>query len=329
MEQDIHYNGKQTLTHNCLWNYVSGTRREGKTYWFKKWSIDEFIKKGECFAYLRRFGSDLEDMKFFFSDIQSSYPQHTFEVKQGGFFVDNEVAGIYTSVNQGVSKKGIPYPRIHRICYDEYSLKRGKTYLKNEVEMLLDLYITLGSLTDPLLFAFANSYSAYNPHHLYWDLEVPKTGRYYHSKSRPDVLLEYTDNLRFKQAFKNSRIGGLIDGTTYGDTTIDNKFVEDTTNLIAKKTGESRYFITMRYEAKDIGVWWDFGEGVMYLSNSVDKQCAFKYAFDKHDLTPNHLLIKNVRQTLFVKVLNCFYLGGLRFETQELKAKWFDLIKKF
>ena len=43
-DYNIFYNGNRTLTHNCLFNFIVGSRGAGKTFWFKKWAIEDFIK---------------------------------------------------------------------------------------------------------------------------------------------------------------------------------------------------------------------------------------------------------------------------------------------
>ena len=37
---------KNTLSYNALFNFVVGSRGCGKTYGFKKWAAEDFIKNG-------------------------------------------------------------------------------------------------------------------------------------------------------------------------------------------------------------------------------------------------------------------------------------------
>jgi len=52
------WNARQTLTHNVLFNVIVGNRGGGKTYGAKEWAIDNFIKTGEQFGYIRRYKDD-------------------------------------------------------------------------------------------------------------------------------------------------------------------------------------------------------------------------------------------------------------------------------
>lgn len=58
IDTSIFYDGKRTLTHNCLFNFVVGSRGAGKTFWFKKWAIEDFIKNENQFVYVRRYAKE-------------------------------------------------------------------------------------------------------------------------------------------------------------------------------------------------------------------------------------------------------------------------------
>ena len=71
IDTSMYWDLKRTLTHNTLINIIVGNRGGGKTFGFKEYAIDNFIKKGEQFGYIRRYKDDLiEPMKRFFDDIK-------------------------------------------------------------------------------------------------------------------------------------------------------------------------------------------------------------------------------------------------------------------
>ena len=55
IDTSIFWNLRETLTHNMLFNFIIGNRGGGKTYGAKEWAIDNFIKTGEQFGYIRRY----------------------------------------------------------------------------------------------------------------------------------------------------------------------------------------------------------------------------------------------------------------------------------
>lgn len=69
----VFYDGYKTLTYNALFNFIIGNRGSGKTYWAKRWAINDFIKKGEQFIYLRRYKTELRTIKNFFADISEEF----------------------------------------------------------------------------------------------------------------------------------------------------------------------------------------------------------------------------------------------------------------
>ena len=60
MNPEFYYNPQKLLSYNCLFNFIEGERGNGKTYAFKKFCIDNFIKKGLQFIWVRRYESELE-----------------------------------------------------------------------------------------------------------------------------------------------------------------------------------------------------------------------------------------------------------------------------
>ena len=50
---------KNTLSYNALFNFVVGSRGCGKTYGFKKWAAEDFIKNGNQFIYIRRYKTEM------------------------------------------------------------------------------------------------------------------------------------------------------------------------------------------------------------------------------------------------------------------------------
>ena len=61
--KNIYYDIGETLTHNCLFNFVCGNRSAGKTYGFKKWAISSWIKTGMQFGYIRRYETEINKGK--------------------------------------------------------------------------------------------------------------------------------------------------------------------------------------------------------------------------------------------------------------------------
>ena len=87
-ESSKYWDINHTLTYNYLINIIVGNRGGGKTYGFKRFAIDNFIKKKEQFGYIRRFKEDLKkSLPTFFNDIKKEYPDYEFKVEGEKFYI--------------------------------------------------------------------------------------------------------------------------------------------------------------------------------------------------------------------------------------------------
>lgn len=69
----LYYNYSKILSYNAFINILIGERGVGKTYGASKMVINNFIKKGKQFAYIRRYKSDLKEaVPQFFEALKSN-----------------------------------------------------------------------------------------------------------------------------------------------------------------------------------------------------------------------------------------------------------------
>lgn len=323
------YNLRQTLSHNCLFNFIVGNRGSGKTYSFKEWAIDDFIKSGKQFIYLRRYQSELDAVKqSLFNDIASNdkYSHLKITIEGDNFYIDGELAGFAMALSRATTFKSSSYPLVNKICYDEFIIEGGKVgYLKNEVRNFLDFYETIARMREVIVFFLSNAITMYNPYTLYFDLQLPY-GKLVAKKN--DVLLELVQNPEYIQAKKQTRFGRLIEGTEYADYAIENAFLLDNNSFIERKGKSAHYYFTFIYEGKNYGVWVDNKVGKMYVSEDVDTSCCVCFSLTLDDHTPNTMFLKAKRkQTMFKIFLEQFEIGNVRFENKLIKRMCLDIIK--
>ena len=128
----VFYDGYKTLTYNALFNFIIGNRGSGKTYWAKRWAINDFIKKGEQFIYLRRYKTELRTIKNFFADISEEFPGVDFTVKGNDLLIDGEKAGEAMALSTSKIMKSNSYPKVTKIIFDEFIIDKGVySYLPN------------------------------------------------------------------------------------------------------------------------------------------------------------------------------------------------------
>ena len=229
----------------------------------------------------------------------------------------------------------ISYPFVNKICFDEFLIEKGfYRYLPDEVGSFLNLYETIArpgsGHCDVVVFFMANAITWTNPYFLYFKIKQPKR-RDKNNKliwKKGDILMELTDGNGFIEAKRRTRFGQIIDGTPYGDFSINNNFLLDDQTFIEKKSKIARYYFTFRYKKQDYGVWADFNEGKMWVSKSIDPSCNFIYAITIKDHEPNTIYLKRVSKALhFKNFLEYYKQGKVGFEDMNLKNITYDIIR--
>ena len=350
MTNSIYWNLRQTLTYNYLINVIVGNRGGGKSYGAKEWCIDQFIKKKEQFGYIRRYKDEGDEpVTQFFEDIKYQYPDHEFKTTKKYLYIrlktedpkakwtDEDIAGYVLILSTANNKKSISYPNITTLVFDEFILEKGlQNYLPNEPTKLLNLYETIARPgTDHprvRLFMLANAITITNPYFLYWDLKMParqdKNGKYIWLHPNRPILVEDVRNEHFIDRKKNTEFGQLVNNTSFGDFSIENKFLLDDNKFIEKKSGKARYYFTFTYREHTFGVWADFNEGKLWVSKDVDPSFLLNYSLTLKDHQPNTLLINTRGKKGHFKVFtDAFKNGCVFFESMQIKNLTYEVIK--
>ncbi|MBO7694244.1 MAG: phage DNA encapsidation protein [Methanobrevibacter sp.] len=351
IDKSMFWNLRRTLTHNMLINVIVGNRGGGKSYGAKEYAIDNFIKRGEQFGYIRRYKDDIKESSIqFFKDIEHQYPDYEFKVDGKYFYIrlkpadenekwtDEDIAGYQFILSTANNKKSISYPKITLLIYDEFLLDKSgnQRYLNNEPIALLNLYETIARPgTDHprvVMFMLANALSITNPFFLYWDLKMPekqdKNGKWIWKHPTRPILVEDVRNEKFIDTKRNTEFGRLIEGTTYSNYSIDNKFLLDNDTFVEKKSPKARFYFTFVYKDNKFGVWADFTAGMLYVSKQIDPSYPLIYSITMKDHKPNMMFLKNKNKSNHFKVfLEAYQMGTLRFESINIKNICYEVIK--
>ena len=335
------YDKGQLLSYKMFFNMVIGNRGGGKTYGFKTWAIDDFLKTGRQFVWLRRYGTEIELMrKSFFEDIAKKYPAHKFEIKgnkkAGKFYVDNKLMGFYFALSTSAIAKSSSYPLVDKIIFDEF-LIMGNTYkyLSEEVVLLLEFIETIfrNRENDPKaiqprgVYLAGNNITIANPYFLYFNIK-PFKQRFYIDKVK-GLLVEQYSNKSFIETKKQSHIGKLTAGTTYAEYAIENKSYLDNDKFIAKKPSNASFNCAIDYKGKTYGFWLDYKNGNMYVNMQYDPDSYNHFSLTKEDHSINTFLIKNINNTYLRNVVWLFRAGCMYFENQQIKSQVYEILSYF
>lgn len=317
----IYYSNHELLTRNALFNFIIGERGNGKTYSFKKWSIDDFLKNKNEFVWIRRYDTELDDIGLFFNDIRNQYPTHEFEVKGGCFYIDKKVAGYYFPLSKAITKKSIPYPNVTKIIFDEFIIDKGSYhYLPKEVDLFLEVVETISRLRDVRCFLIANSISEINPYFTYFNLRCE--GRF---TKFGDILVEKTQSLHYREVKRNTRFGKIINNTDYGRYAIDNEFIRDNHEFIEKKPENAKNLFNIVVNKKTLGIWADSRNTKIYASFKYNPSLV-TLSLTTDDMRPNMFLLKGRSYNLTL-LKNAITYGFLYYESFKVKAQMLDVIK--
>jgi hypothetical protein len=328
MDKALYYNPNKMLSYNRILNFVIGARGIGKSYAWKVHPIKRFLKYGEQFIYLRRYKPELKKVNQYFDNVKEEFPGIELKVKGREFYVNGKLAGWAIPLSSWQSEKSNSYPNVSTIIFDEFLREKDNSgYMPNEVSALLNLMDTVfRDRENCRCVALSNAVSVVNPYFLYFNL-IPNINKRFNANE--SILIEIPDSKDFSEERRKTRFGKLIDGTDYGEMSLDNDFVNDSNVFIEKRSKESKYVFTVVYKGMNMGVWVDNDLGLLFLSHDHDPSSKKVFALSKEDLTENVMLISGWKKNYYLKKLvGSFMAGYLRFDNQVLRTTGYELFKK-
>jgi hypothetical protein len=328
MDKALYYNPNKMLSYNRILNFVIGARGIGKSYAWKVHPIKRFLKYGEQFIYLRRYKPELKKVNQYFDNVKEEFPGIELKVKGREFYVNGKLAGWAIPLSSWQSEKSNSYPNVSTIIFDEFLREKDNSgYLPNEVSATLNLMDTVFRERENCrLIGLSNAVSVVNPYFLYFNL-IPNINKRFNANE--SILIEIPDSKDFSEERRKTRFGKLIDGTDYGEMSLDNDFVNDSNVFIEKRSKESKYVFTVVYKGMNMGVWVDNDLGLLFLSHDHDPSSKKVFALSKEDLTENVMLISGWKKNYYLKKLvGSFMAGYLRFDNQVLRTTGYELFKK-
>lgn len=329
------------LSYNKLLNFVLSNRGGGKTFDATQWCIDDFKKNGKQAMWVRRYDTELYgakgkpailDNNKYFDSVQKEglYPDDDLQIEGYEGKVNGETAIYFVPLSTSRQLKSVNFPNVNKIIFDEFLIGTDSKigYLKNEVEVLLDLIETVDRLRDEVrVLLLANSISIVNPYFQYFKIKPRKNQRF---TVKGELCVEIFQDADFIAQKKQTRLGRLVDGTRYGDYAIDNKWLLDNETFVEPKTAKAEFMLGMKYAGVMYGFWVDYDQGLIYVNTQYDPSSYSLYSLTKEDHEANLLLIKSLSDNKRVqRIVFAFRNGLIRFQDMQVKNQFYEFIGFF
>lgn len=95
-----------------------------------------------------------------------------------------------------------------------------------------------------------------------------------------------------------------------------------------RKTGSAKFSFAFKYNNNTFGVWYDYTEGKIFVSNDYIKNTPFMFACTLKDHTPNTMLINSLAKVNFWKsFIDNFKLGNVYYENNKIKYVCEEMIR--
>lgn len=326
------YDRGQLLSHNKIMNMVLSNRGGGKTFNMTRWAIDDFLRNGKQTMWVRRYQTEVDEMlknEKFFDAVRSYYDGVTFAIKDGVGYI-NDVGAIYfVALSTSRQLKSNNYPNVNKIIFDEFIIDKGRVqYLKNEVEVFLDLYETVDRMRDTTrAVLMANSITIVNPYFLYFHIKLDTDKRF---TVQGEVCVELFTDADFIAAKQKTRFGRMVSGTKYGDYAIENKWLADNDTFIESKTPRAEFMLGMKYNGVMYGFWVDYKVGLIFVNRQYDPSSYALYCLQRDDHDANLLLIKTLMDSKALqRIVYAFRMGLIRFDDMQVKNQFYEYIGYF
>ena len=341
-DKDIYLDFNKPLSYNALLSFIITERGLGKSYGAKKYVAKHFIKKKKQFVYLRRYKTELKEsmlknnIPIFWEQIKND-PElkgHKFTNKKDTMYIDDELSGFAIPLSIANILKSSTYENVDTIIFDEFLIDKGSYhYLQNEVVQLLDVIETVARLRDIRVIFLGNAISITNPYFTFFNLTLPYNSEVKIAKrdndGNPLIIIYYAKNQKYRDVKKASRFGQLIADTEYGKYAIDNEFLRDSKTFIRKKSKQCKFYFILVINGKHYGVWSDYKEGMIYISNDYDPNCPVKFSINHNDHDENTLLIRTRTSPFFKSIIEHYRLARLCFENQQIKNNVMEYLVKY
>lgn len=304
------YNVSKPLSYDYLNFYLLlGGRGIGKTTGLLIRCISEYRKKGEEFAYVRRYETELKKAKNVFSKISDNITtrglgkgafEYCFRGKRIGY-------GLALSTQQTL-KSGLDGSKVTNIIFDEAFLppKSPYRYLNNEVEMLFELISTLvRERSNYKVWVVGNNLDLFNPYFSYFNIPMFET--IYVDNERGLYIEKCPTKEDLLRIEMTTPLYKLTKGTSYGEYHYNNAVLVTEKGALGVKDINATLICRILYNNITLNIYGE-SRGRLFVEFRDKIIKDDKTFVIMEDNKPNYLYIKDYKQSNIKKFIDiCYY----------------------
>lgn len=306
-------------------------RTGGKTTYFSRLLVNNYLKKGEKFAILYRFSYELSDCADkFFKDIGSLFfKEHEMKSKPRAkgvyheLYIDDVCCGYAVALNNAdaIKKYSHLFSDVKRIMFDEFQSETNH-YANEEIRKFLSVHTSIargqGEQTRYVpVYMLSNPVSIINPYYVEMGISERLNGEVRFLRGHGFVLEQgYVDSA--SKAMKESGFNKAFASNKYTAYSAECVYLNDSTAFIEKPTGSSRYLATFKYDGREYGVKEYPEMGIIFCDDKPDATFKHKISVTTDDHQINYVMLQ--RNDLFISQLRWYFEKGC-FRFKNLSCK--------
>ena len=322
------YTYKRIKAMHRLINFIIGARGCGKTFGFKEDAVEDFLKDGSQFIYMRRYEKELMDAKarelFFPLDLRRKYAEHELIYRNGYYMIDGKPAGFPFPLSTSNQMKSIEYDNVKNVCFDEFIIKGGSGYLPNETFLFNEALVTIGRLRDPQFFLMSNNISWQNPYFTKYRIPRPEPGKEITLSKLYTLCLP--KNEKYLQKVEDSPVGKFLKAMDpeYFDYAFNNNTEDENEDFIKERPKGTRYYCTINLDDDPIGIWQD-NTGLLYVSDKTDPSSLLTFNCFRYELKKSKVNFRH--GGVFDRLTTAYLADRLLYENLHVKGIMSELMR--
>lgn len=348
-KQSKYYDGKKLLSLKDLNGekpeifICTSNRCAGKTTYFAKMAVDNFLKRGEKFILVYRFDDELDDISTkFFKDINELFfPNYTMrdESRAKGKYRElfigeidlehpdemdaGQSCGYAIALNNSVRYKKLSHLFSDGSCmiFDEFQSENDR-YLPKEIQRLLSIHTSVArgqgeQVRYVPLYMISNPVSLINPYYTALGVSnrLQRDTKFLRGNG---WVLEQCFNDSASNAQKQSAFNRAFASNEYVAYSSQSIYLNDSKTFIEKPKGKSRYLATLKYENTLYALREYQDSGILYVDDKGDNSFYNRIAITTDDHDINYVTLK--AHELFISNVRWYFDHGcIRFKNLKCK----------